>query len=201
LIKKLLIITTLLITLNARENPFFPSAGEEDLLVTSNKDTSLPKLKRATLTLPSDARVIESVIVNYKNLDGSKSSKTLLLGNSIDWHLPLFISQNYQLVNIEDKFREIAKVKYITFLNSKKSLKLVTKDKLIRHFTLVKPHRVVLDFKRDSNLKYYSKSSKTIFKNIRVGNHDGYYRVVIELDGYYKLSVKETNYGYMVKVK
>ena len=203
-------MTTLLISLQARENPFFPSQGEEDLLVTSNKNTTLPRLKRATLSLPSDARVIESVTINYKNLDGSRVSKKIELQNSIDWHLPLFLSQNYTLLEkpknrkslkVTKNYKKIAKIKYATFLTANNILKIVTDDKMIRNFTLVQPHRVVLDFKRDSHLKSYSKSNKTIFKNIKVGNHSGYYRVVIELDGYYKVNVTKTYDGFSVRAR
>ena len=211
MIRKLLLLITLLVSLYGRENPFFPSVGEEDLLITSNKDMGLPKLKRVTLSLPSDARVVESITVNYKNLDGSKSTKKITLQNSIDWHLPLFISQNYLQVEktqkqkkatkSSTKYKKIGQIKYATFLNANKVLKVVTQDKMIRNFTLVKPHRVVLDFKKNVHLKSYSKSNNTIFKKIKVGNHDGYYRVVIELDGYYNLEVKKSYDGYSVRVK
>ena len=214
MIKILFITSLLLLNIEARENPFFPSDGEADIFITSNEITSLPQLKRATVTLPTDARVIESVTINYKNLDGSLSTKTVQLENLIDWHLPIFISQNYNEVKSKRKgypvalkikkvnFKQIAKIRYAKFLSSNKTLKIITKDKLIRSFTLVKPHRVVLDFKRDSHMKSYVKNSKNnIFKAIRVGNHSGYYRVVVELDGHYKSDVNKLKNGYAVIVK
>ncbi len=210
MIKFLLVISILLLNLQARENPFFPSDGEEDIFITSNEVVSLPLLKRATVTLPSDARVIESVTINYKRLDGSQSFTTVNLENSIDWHLPVFISQSYNLVEKNSNkivtkkhsYKEIAKIKYAKFLSSNKTLKIITKDKLIRNFTLVKPHRVVLDFKRDSHMKSYEKNSKNnIFKTIRVGNHSGYYRVVVELDGHYKSNVNKLKNGYSITLR
>ncbi len=207
MIKILFITSLLLLNIEARENPFFPSDGEEDIFITSNEVVSAPTLKRATITLPTDARIIESVTINYKNLDGSESSKTIELENSIDWHLPIFISQSYSEIEKKTKvkkvnFKQIAKIKYAKFLSSNKTLKIITKDKLIRDFTLVKPHRVVLDFKRDSHMKSYVKNSKNnIFKTIRVGNHSGYYRVVVELDGHYKSDVNRLKNGYSVIVK
>ena len=210
MIRTLIIISLFLLNIEARENPFFPSDGEADIFITSNEVVSLSKLKRATVSLPSDARVIQSVTINYKSLDGSQSSKTVELENSIDWHLPVFISQSYSLVDkktksIEDKkpnFKQIAKIKYAKFLSSNKILKIVTKDKLIRNFTLVEPHRVVLDFKRDSHMKSYEKKSKNnIFRAIRVGNHSGYYRVVVELDGHYKSITSKYKNGYSITVK
>ena len=37
-----------------------------------------------------------------------------------------------------------------------------------------------------------------LFKKIRVGNHSGYYRVVLELDGYYRYSYKKVLDGYII---
>ena len=194
MVKVAFFILLLFIALNARENPFFPSDGEEDLKITSNKDRSVPPLKRATISFPDQARIIQKVTVEYKNLDGSLQSKTIKLQNSIDWHLPLFISQNYaESSNNKNLNKEVLK---------KKKFKVITKDKIIRNFLLVEPHRIVLDFKRDTNLESYIKENKNnIFQTIRVGNHAGYYRAVIELDGLYKYSMKKISNGYMLLLK
>lgn len=193
-----------IISLSARENPFFPSSGEADITYTSNQDTKVAPLKRATMTLPSSARIIESVTVKFKNLDGSVEEKSIDLGNSVDWHLPVFISQNYGGTTSEPKtikkvnYTKVAGLKFISLYESKKTLKVVTKDKMIRNFLLTKPHRIVCDFKRDIDIRSYEKSIKnSIVKRVRLGNHKGYYRVVIELDGYYRYKVKEINGGYL----
>ena len=209
MIKVFLSILLLLTFIEARENPFFPTEGEKDITYTSNDNTSLSPLKRSTITLPTYARVIESVTINYKNLDGSQESKTLELGNSIDWHLPVFISQSYgpmaqtsMKVKSKKKFKKIASTPQLSFFSSEKTLQIKTNDKVIRDFLLVKPHRIVLDFDKDTNLKSFIKSNpKNIFSKIRVGNHDKYYRVVIELDGYYRYSMKKSSFGYTLNLK
>ena len=219
---KAIIITLLLLTsLNARENPFFPSSGEKNIPITSNLDKELSPLKRATLTLPSTARVIEGVTINYRSLDGSKHTKSIELDNSIDWHLPIFVSQSYtneeqkvvkpkkKITKIktapkkEKSYKKIAGIKLISFYSKDKKIKVITKDKIIRNFLLVKPHRIVCDFKRDTNIKSYIKdiAKNSIFTKIRVGNHDGYYRVVIELDGHYRYKTKETKDGYVFELR
>lgn len=213
--KFLLIAFVLVLSLNARENPFFPPKGEKDIPFTSNEQKIIPPLKRATLELPSHARVLESVTVSFKNLDGSLESKTIQLDNSVDWHLPIFISQSYEA---DDKsvvkempqkvtpqkemdYKEIAGIKFIKFFESQKYLKVVTDDKMLRNFLLVQPHRIVMDFKRESDLKSYTKKIKEgTFTKVRIGNHDGYYRVVIELDGYYRYHIKDTQEGYILKL-
>lgn len=206
MLKKLLFISVLLSTLYSRENPFMPVKNED--FISSNQLVSKKPLKRATIKLPSDARILQSVSVKYKKLDGSIATQTIELDNSIDWHLPLFISQSYLAdykntkVKTLYKKKKIAQFKYATFYSLGKELRVVTSDKLIRSFSLVSPHRIVLDFARVSHLKRYEKVTKeTIFKKIRVGNHKDYYRVVIELDGYYKIDTQKTTDGYIVKLR
>lgn len=222
MVKFIILILFLLTSLVARENPFFPSVGEKDIPLSSNQDVQLTPLKRATLTLPSTARVIEGVTINYKSMDGSRHQESIELDNSIDWHLPIFISQNYgsseQKITpkkkIEKKvtksakkkkssYKKIASIKLISFYTQDKKLKLITKDKMIRNFLLVKPHRIVCDFKRDTNIKSYIKetSKKSVFTKIRIGNHSGYYRVVIELDGHYRYKTTNTKDGYIFELR
>lgn len=214
--------------LNARENPFFPSSGEKDIPYTSNENNEILPLKRATIALPPQARVLQSVTIHYKNLDGSQESKSIELENFVDWHLPIFISQSYtsadtpaedktkvitkdkktektttesQTNTDENKFKQIASTKNVTFSTYDKYLKIVTKDKIIRNFLLVQPHRIVLDLKSDASVKTYEENmSENIFTKIRVGNHEGFYRVVIELDGYYKYKFKDTEDGYIFEL-
>lgn len=221
MVKVLLAVSVLIITLQARENPFFPSEGEKDIPYTSNKDQTLPKLKRATIELPSHARVIKKVTVEYENLDASVENKTIELNNYVDWHLPLFISQSYsveddnaqksadetsiKLENSKEKkpsFKKIAKNEFAEFHALGKKLKIITKDKLLRNFLLVQPHRIVMDFERDSSMEAYIKNIKdSVFTKIRIGNHSGYYRVVIELDGYYRYSLKNLSDGCLVNLR
>lgn len=212
-------LSTLLfmLSLEARENPFFPPPGEKDLPYTSNVGVNLPKLKRASLTLPSRARVIKKVIVEYENLDASLETKEIELNHLVDWHLPVFISQSFSLdqemqevkkvtkkvlKKKKEIYKKVASVKHAKFFIFENNLKIITKDKLIRNFLLGQPHRIVLDFKKESSLKTYSENMKnSVFTKIRVGNHDGYYRVVIELDGYYRYKLKKQTDGCLITLQ
>jgi len=199
-----------LIVLQARENPFFPVDQTQNFPLTTNQFQKIKPLKRATMSLPSTARELESISVKYKNLDGSLSEKTIALHNSIDWHLPIFISQNYNLCGANSvqkmkntqskKYVSIFSLKFIRFYAKNKALKIVTKDTMLRNFLLVKPHRIVCDFKRDTSIRSLEKILKKVryFQRIRVGTHDGYYRVVIELDGYYRYKVTKIAKGYLL---
>ena len=205
MIKIFVVLCFCLLSLEARENPFFPSEGEIDTPLTANQKLDLSPLQRATLSLPSTARVIKSVTVSYKNLDGSIEKKSIELHNSVDWHLPIFISQSYTSpfddVKSEKKlFKEIVKLKFTELLEGKRELKLLTKDKILRNFLLTKPHRIVCDFSRDISIRSYEKKIKdksSVITKVRIGNHEGYYRVVIELDGYYRYALKKIDGGYL----
>lgn len=209
MIKILLGIFCIIAFSQARENPFFPSAGEKDMAYTSNEVQTLAPLKRATITLPPQARVLQKVTLEYKNLDGSIESRSIELENAVDWHLPVFISQSYNASLKEEKapkrkkrFKKLMKIKYASFYSAGKTLKIVTKDKIIREFLLVQPHRIVIDFKRDTNLKTILKEfDNNQFRKIRIGNHAGYYRVVIELDGYYRYKMKKIKEGYTFELR
>ena len=96
----------------------------------------------------------------------------------------------------------IASRGYIKFLALNKNLKLITKSKKIRDFLLVEPHRIVIDFKKYTDIiSYKKKNPNNIFKLIKIGDHNGYYRVVIELDGYYKYKIRKTDFGYLVSLQ
>jgi hypothetical protein len=234
---KILLIALLFFTLSdARENPFFPSDGEKDIPYTSNEDTTIPPLKKASITLPKQARVLQSVTVQYKNLDGSQETKNIQLENAIDWHQPIFISQNNtsdeiqknealkentlkndvkkaetikkevveEKIDTKDKeknYKKIASMEYASFYTSNKYVKIVTNDKAIRNFLLVKPHRIVIDFEKNSSLDTQEQNiTEDIVTKVRIGNHDGYYRVVIELDGSYKYTIKNIENGYILQL-
>lgn len=214
MIKVIVLLSIFILSIFARENPFF-STGDEVMPITSNANMMLEPLQRATITLPSTARTIQSVTIKYKNLDGSEESKSINLDNSVDWHLPIFISQSYAQVTPRknpstssktlkrsSSYKKIISHKSISFYENKRALKIFTHDKLIRNFMLVNPHRVVMDFKYDDEMKALTKKIDTtsIYKKIRIGNHKGYYRIVIELDGPYTYKLSNIKNGYMIKL-
>ena len=229
MIKTLFISVLLLTVLSARENPFFPSVGEKDIPFTSNENRMKEPLKRATISLPSQARLLQKVTIEFKNLDGSLESKSIELDNAVDWHLPIFITQNYgetevaskpnvkklttqkaapkkqiskKIVKKESANKNIASIKHLKLYSSAKSLKIVTDDEILRDFLLVKPHRIVIDFKRDVDIRsYVKKYPKDIFKSVRIGSHTGYYRAVIELDGSYMYTLKKISNGYTIELR
>jgi len=203
---KTMLLLSLFSLLGARENPFIPVDATSPLSYTTNEIKRYEPFKKSTIKLPNSARVLESVTIKYKNLDGSITEKEVKIKKSVDWHYPITVSQNIKtstkLTNktkthkTKNRFKKIADIKFISFYAYNKILKIKTKDKLLRDFILIKPDRVILDFKRDADFRSFKYNGTKIFKTLRIGNHSGYYRVVIELDGKYIYTIKKTSYGY-----
>ncbi|MDD2653215.1 MAG: AMIN domain-containing protein [Sulfurimonas sp.] len=226
--KVLSLFALLILTLYARENPFFPPEGEKDIFITSNKDSSKAPLKQAAITLPSQARVLQKVTVELKNLDGSVETKSIEMDNSIDWHLPIFISQGYRETTVpvskekeppkaattapapikksdaqnSVESKSITSLSFVKFSAAGKSLKLTAKNEAIRNFLIANPHRIVVDFKSDTEVSNFVKEDfDKVFQKIRIGSHEGYYRIVVELDGFYKYEFKKVADGYLIELK
>jgi len=90
---------------------------------------------------------------------------------------------------------------FISFLANDKELKIATKAKNLKYFSYEK-NKIVLDFARPprsfktKNLKLESE----IFKNVIIGWHDRYFRVVLELDKMRKYKLEVTENGYLLKL-
>lgn len=206
---RLLLIAMLLVTMSvARENPFFSAEGTKALPVSTNKIKVMEPLQRAAINLPGSARVIKQVTVEYQNLDGSLAKKSISLDQSVDWHLPIFISQTFTTDERPAQKRDaysakdfalVADFDVISFYQSGNDLRIVTKDEMMRHFMLIDPHRIAIDYRHDGSFSTVSKKiDAKPFKKVRLGNHDGYYRVVIMLDGQYKYKIKEEMNGQLL---
>jgi hypothetical protein len=188
--KKLLFF--LVITFSfARVNPFIP--------VVTNENNNLVKkdfFKSTKLQLPSDARILKSIIIKYQALNGSIKQIEFPINKAIDWHNPIYVSTKPHQIQPTK-----IKVGFLNFYIQKHKILIQTSNPLIRHFMLVKPFRYVLDFKANKNFLTYSKTTDTFIKKIVLGNHAGFYRVVLYLDGTYKTNIKKTDEGYLVEFK
>jgi hypothetical protein len=183
-----LLLTTLLF---ARENPFVP--------VVTNKNKNIIKKNYFTSTkinLPSDARVLKTIIFKYQTLTGSIKELKIPINQAIDWHNPMIVYTKHK--NISTKK---IKIGFLSLYIKKHKLLIFTKDKLIRNFLLVKPFRYVLDFKADKNFLTYTKKTDSFIKKIVLGNHSRFYRVVLYLDGTYKTNITDTPEGYLIEFK
>jgi len=195
---KLLYLLILSSSLMARENPFFPIDGVQELSYTTNKVQEVAPLKQAAISFPNTARRIKKVTIEYQNLDGAIEEKYIDLDYEIDWHLPIFISQSYGNTTKDKNRTSLGKklttlsFNFTNFTFYRKKISIKTNDALIRDFMLTNPQRIVVDFKREASFLTINKViNKSVFKTLAIGNHNGYYRCVLTLDGQYKYSLQE----------
>ena len=176
-----------------RMNPFEP------VVAPSKQNIISPRYFKSTKTnLPDDARVLKKIIFVYQNVNGDIKQKEVKIDKYIDFHKPIYISHSPK------KF----KMKRLTFLDlftiyiKNKKILIETKDKLIRHFFLIDPFRIVLDFQREADFLTIKRVLKNHFiKKIVVGNHKGYYRVVIYFDAKYLYKLTKLKEGIKIELR
>ena len=91
--REIFLLFFIVLGLGARENPFQQLLGQRD--IDMSEAPNLPKPKYFTvekINLPTSARVVEDIIVKYKNVDGSIAQKSIRVNKDIDWHYPLTVT-------------------------------------------------------------------------------------------------------------
>ena len=97
--------------------------------------------------------------------------------------------------------KEVKFLGFMSFLAHEKELNIITKAKILKHFAYEK-NKIVLDFAKPPrsfktrNLKLENET----FKNVIIGWHDKYFRVVLELDKMHKYKLETTENGYVLKL-
>jgi len=84
-----------------------------------------------------------------------------------------------------------------------KSIMIYTKDLKVRDFLISKPYKVVVDF-QSTKEAFATKSvdfTKPPFVSATLGNHEGFYRVAIVLDGHYRYDIAKVDGGYSITLK
>jgi len=90
----------------------------------------------------------------------------------------------------------------LSLLPNGNEITIFTKDTKMRDFLIADPYKVVVDFKKDSSF-----ATKTVmllrapFVSVTLGNHEGFYRIAILLDGHYRYDILPFNGGYVLKLK
>lgn len=97
--------------------------------------------------------------------------------------------------------KEVKFLGFVSFLAHEKELNIITKAKNLKHFAYEK-NKIVLDFAKPPrsfktrNLKLENET----FKNVIIGWHDSYFRVVLELDKMHKYKLETAENGYVLKL-
>ena len=97
--------------------------------------------------------------------------------------------------------KEVSFLKFVSFLAHEKELNIITKAKNLKHFAYEK-NKIVLDFaKPPRSFKTRNlKLENDTFKNVIIGWHDKYFRVVLELDKIHKYKLEAAENGYVLKL-
>ena len=102
---------------------------------------------------------------------------------------------------IKSSEKEVKFLGFVSFLAHEKELNIITKAKNLKHFAYEK-NKIVLDFAKPPrsfktrNLKLENEN----FKNVIIGWHDKYFRVVLELDKMHKYKLETAENGYVLKL-
>lgn len=102
---------------------------------------------------------------------------------------------------IKSSEKEVKFLGFINFLAHEKEINIITKAKNLKHFAYEK-NKIVLDFAKPPrsfktrNLKLENET----FKNVIIGWHDKYFRVVLELDKMHKYKLETAENGYVLKL-
>jgi len=215
--KILQLILLLSILCFSRDNPFVPV---EDISKSTNVAPKNSNFQQKDFSLPDSARILKKVEVYYQNLNGSISKQVVDIDKKIDWHDEFTIKyKNSKIKTLPTTIKTKTKIKkqaivkkddikiysykgFISFKVAGKSIKILTKDSKIRDFSVDKPYKIIVDFRRDSN--FLTKTfhiDKPPFVSVVLGNHDKYYRVAIWLDGQYIYSLKREKGDYIITLK
>ena len=105
------------------------------------------------------------------------------------------------VVEAKSSGKEVNFLKFVSFLAHEKELNIITKAKNLKHFAYEK-NKIVLDFAKPprsfktKNLKLENET----FKNVIIGWHESYFRVVVELDKMHKYKLETSENGYVLKL-
>jgi len=214
----LMTIFALLAFLQARENPFKPVIDNTVLPVTSNQVKKAPPFESTKVAMPNDARVLTSIAIYYQSIDGSIKKRVVPVDRSIDWHRPIVISQaplplsggvskEKREARKEGASKEGAKprrLRPLPFLSleiGERRIRILTDDAKIRSFHLSRPFKVAIDLRREAGfLTKHIPLKGAPFRAIDIGNHKGYYRIVVTLDAPYRYSIVEVPGGYELRL-
>ena len=196
-----LLSTLLLISLHARENPFFSTAENKNFPITNNRAEHKPPLTSMTYTAPDQSRILKEVSFTFQNLDGSFETRKLAIDQSIDWRAPLVLSQSgaYKAPTTDKPISSPPSPQqqdFIQIINSGSNISLLTKDSMLRNFPLTEPESLIIDFKHTKTFEPFEKMlTASPYKKVRIDYHGTFARITLTLDGHHVCSVAKNAQG------
>ena len=203
--KALYISALLVVSAFARENPFFSTQESSTMPISSNATIHKPPLTSITYSFPDQARVLKEATFTFQNVDGSLETRKVQIDQTIDWRHPLILSQHAsQKTTPTTPINNASNADngFIQFVHSQNRISLVTKDPLLRSFSLRDPSSIIIDFVHPTTFTTYEKNLSTSpYAKVKVTYHGKFARALITLDGKYTCSVRKTDQGASVICK
>lgn len=188
-----------------RENPFFSTEETSIMPISSNTVIHKPPLTSMTYSFPDQARVLKEATFTFQNVDGSFETRKIQIDQSIDWRHPLVLSQyenQKSAPGVQINKSSHADNGIIQFVHSGNQISLITKDPILRSFSLGDPSSIIIDFVHSSTFNAYEKDlSASPYAKVKVTYHGKFARAHITLDGRYTCTVSKTNQGASVICK
>jgi hypothetical protein len=182
-----------------RENPFFSAEESSVMPTSSNTVLHKPPLTSMTYSFPDQARVLKEATFTFQNVDGSFETRKLQIDQSIDWRHPLVLSQygnQKSAASTQLNKSSHADSGVIQFVHSGNQISLLTKDPVLRSFSLGDPSSIIVDFVHSSTFNPYEKDlSASPYAKVKVTYHGKFARAHITLDGRHTCTVAKTNQG------
>lgn len=172
-------------------NPFIPNiTPKQSGQVSMPPDLSL--FRRTELQLPSTARRIRKITIEFQNLNGSLTSIEQELNGDVDWHFPLVLSQEVAIKELQvQQFQNFTLGDIFELSTNERSIEIYSPSEIIRDFVLANPARLVLDFPNPSRADARERRDigLPIFTQAMLESHLDFYRVIIVLDGQYNYKI------------
>ncbi len=173
--------------LSARENPFLPFNKKDSstILYPIKKVETKPiqEIEPIKKIEPSPIEIAKPVVNTKKN-------------NKIEINPKKNINKPTKK---RYKFSTIYSGKFIKISLHKNSIKIYTKDILLKDIKLKNPNRISLDFERFDVIGPIFKNINSLrVKSLKIGHHDYFYRVTFILKKGYRYKITKKNYGYLI---
>ncbi len=176
--KTVFISLILVVSLFGRENPFVPIIKEPQ-----------------PVQIQTPAPIIEKKIEVVKEVVVIKPSPKIVKPK------PVKKPRKHKKPKRVSKPKFIYSGEFIKIKLFKNSIKIITKDQILKDFTLIRPNRLVIDFERFDIVGPFSKNiySKRV-KYLKIGHHGYFYRTSFKLSHNYRYKITKKPYGYLIRL-
>lgn len=190
--KPFFLISVMICTLLARDNPFSYNKTKEG--VTTNSSTSTSDFVAQELVLPENTRAIRKISVVIVRDDGVEETVEKRFDRALN------CSHIKKLILSQDNNRAVQKNKTASLRieNSGEGIILITENDLKNQFVVGNPPKLVLDFAKEGKLNEMLKASHPLVESIAIGDHKTFFRIAMTLKDGVKAYIKPNTKGYFV---